>query len=84
MPTPVVIVTSGGRPVTNVTSGEPMTPVSSGGEPVTLVDNGEPVALVNDDLSQWASQGFDELAILTRSGDAVFDRSGSYIKERAV
>jgi hypothetical protein len=72
MPTPVVIVTSGGRPVTNVTSGEPMTPVSSGGEPVTLVDNGEPVALVNDDLSQWASQGFDQLvASLISAGETV-------------
>ena len=55
MPTPVVIVTANGRPVTNVAGGIPMTPVSAtvGGEPVIRVEDSAPVTLVNEDLTTW-------------------------------
>lgn len=60
MPTPVVVVASGGVPIVNTPLGAPMTPVSAaiGGVPVTIVDENPPnrgfaVHLVNDDLTDW-------------------------------
>lgn len=61
MPTPVVVVASGGVPVVNTSLGTPMTPVTAaiGGLPVTIVTDvarigGVPVHLVNNDLTDWA------------------------------
>jgi lysophospholipase L1-like esterase len=52
---PVVIVTSGGLPVTNVASGIAFTPVDSG-LAVTLVDSGGlPITLINADGTLWSS-----------------------------
>lgn len=60
MPTPVIVVASGGVPIVNTSRGTPMTPVAAsiGGMPATIVDEnppnrGFPVHLVNDDLSDW-------------------------------
>jgi len=62
MATPVVVVASGGIPVTESANGygTPMTPVdtvtfpSNGGTPVTIVStDGLPVILINDDFTPW-------------------------------
>jgi hypothetical protein len=60
MPTPVVVVASGGMPIVNTTRGTPMTPVATaiGGTPVTIVADvanigGVPVNLVKEDLTPW-------------------------------
>jgi|GEM_PF-4407046 len=60
MPTPVIVVASGGVPIVNTALGTPMTPVAAvrGGLPVTIVSDvarigGTPVHLVNEDLTEW-------------------------------
>lgn len=60
MPSPVVVVASGGAPIVNTPFGSPMTPVTAaiGGPPVTIVTDvarigGMPVHLVNEDLTDW-------------------------------
>lgn len=60
MPTPVIVVASGGVPIVNTPLGTPMTPVSAsvGAVPVTVVADaanigGIPVNLVKEDLTQW-------------------------------
>ena len=61
MAKPVVIVPSGGVPVTNVArfvnGCAPMTPVAAHGMAVTLADNAMPVTLVNVDGSLWSDGG---------------------------
>ena len=53
--TPVTIVASGGKPVTNVPGARPATPVASGGEPITLIPSGGmPMSLINADGSAWS------------------------------
>lgn len=60
MPTPVVVVASGGVPIVNTPLGTPMTPVAAmlSGLPVTIVTDvarigGVTVHLVNEDLTEW-------------------------------
>lgn len=56
---PVVLIESGGFPVTNVSGASPFTPVDVviGGFPVTLIDDGGfPVTLVNEDGSLWEEE----------------------------
>jgi hypothetical protein len=58
MAKPVVVMTSGGQPVVNVTGATPATPVSSGGVGITLVNNlGVPMSLVNVDGTAWSDVG---------------------------
>lgn len=60
MPTPVIVVASGGMAIVNTPRGTPMTPVAAaiGGLPVTVVADaanigGIPVNLLKEDLTPW-------------------------------
>ena len=60
MAKPVVIVPSGGVPVTNVArldGATPMTPVSDLGTAITLTPNATPITLVNADGTLWSDGG---------------------------
>lgn len=60
MPTPVVVVATGGVPIVNTPQGTPMTPIAAaiGAMPVVVIVDaaqigGMPVNLVKEDLSPW-------------------------------
>ena len=60
MPTPVIVVASGGVPIVSTPRGTPMTPVAAtlSGLPVTIVADatnigGIPVNLIKEDLTSW-------------------------------
>lgn len=50
--TPVTIIDSGGKPVTDVGGAVPVTHTSIGAVPVTLADGGKPVTFVDDTLAK--------------------------------
>jgi len=50
--TPVTVISSGGKPVTDVDGAVPVTHTSVGAVPVTLADNGKPVTFVTDSLAR--------------------------------
>lgn len=58
MPTPVVVVDSGGLGVTNLAADGawPLTVVSDAGFPITIIsDGGIPVTLLNEDGTFWSA-----------------------------
>lgn len=67
--TPVTIVDSGGKPVTDVDGAVPITHTSVGAVPVTLADGGKPVTFVDDTLAKSSPlahlvEGYNPVTVL--------------------